>query len=253
MIDSDSKANLNYGLTDRERQLVSILLLEPDVGLRSTMRAALVSLGYEDIVDAGDYASALAKLEDRSFTHLIFDTRDLHLNAREFLSLVLHKAENLIVIPASSDPTVDEVFDLLIGGARSYLAKPCTAGTLEEAIVWATKGESISEAVLRASTRNEALAMLVLSALSKLALVMRQARNFDTAKREVPRKWAILNRAMEIARTFCKGGDPKLREAIIHAALLRAEGHAASKGPSPKRRSRRRASSQDINVSVVTR
>lgn len=219
--------------------------------MRGTMRQALVSLGYEDISDASDFETALVKLEERSFTHLIFDTRDIKLPAKEFLAATIKKHPHIIAIPTSTDPTVDEVFDLLIGGARGYLAKPCTSGGLEEAIIWATKGESISEAVRKASTRNEALAMLALSALDKLALVMRQARAFDTAKREVPRKWAILNRAVDIGRTFCNGGDPQLRQSIVSAALKNVESHISQRAPDPRRRSRRRTDTA-INTTLDT-
>jgi DNA-binding NarL/FixJ family response regulator len=218
------------------------------------MRQALVSLGYEDITDAADHAVALDKLEERSFTHIIFDTKDLKIPAKDFLATVLNKSINIIAIPASLNPTVDEVFELLIGGARGYIAKPCTSGGLEEAIVWATKGESISGAVVKATSRNEALAMLVLSTLSKLALVMRQAREFETAKREVPRKWAILNRAIEIARTFAKGGDAQLRIAIVNAAIKSAESKGPVRTTTARRHTRRRnsASKSSIDVTTVT-
>lgn len=230
------KNETNYRLSDRERRHVTILLVEPDTRLRVTIRQALVSLGYEDITDASDSVHAIEKIESRRFTHVLFDSKDRSMHSREFLTILLRKIEGVIAIPISNDPTIDEVFDLLISGARGYVAKPCTAGSLEEAIVWASKGESISDAILHASSRNEALAMLVLSAQSKLALITKQARTFATAKREVPRRWETLRRSIEIAKTFTKGGSDQLANAIVAAAIKKV----SSKKQKSQQKSRRR-------------
>jgi len=235
----DEQARSTYQLTEKERRLVSILLIESDNRLRNSMRQALVSLGYEDIADSNDHVAALEKLEDRLFSHVIFDTKQSSINPKEFLALLFQKADASIAIASSTEPTVDEVFDLLIGGARGYIVKPFTAGSLDEAIVWSTKGESISEAVLEAESRNEALALLTLSSLDKLALVMRQARKFDTAKREVPRRFAMLKRALEISKTFSKGGIVQFQRTIIEAAIKKASRVENNQiGPVKKRRRR---------------
>ncbi|MEZ4753608.1 MAG: hypothetical protein R3A13_04765 [Bdellovibrionota bacterium] len=59
---------------------------------------------------------------------------------------------------------------------------------MNESILMATKGEPISDAILYAKTRNEALASLIMTSLDRLAIIMRQAETFDTAKREVPKR-----------------------------------------------------------------
>jgi len=87
---------------------------------------------------------------------------------------------------------------------------------------------SISDAVLFARNRNEALAAMILASLKKLALLKRQAKTFDTAKREIPAKLAHFKRAVEIGNTFAKGGPTELVETIVALCIERAD------APAPK-------------------
>ncbi len=237
----------NCILNEKERRDLTLLLVESDVQVRNSMRQALVSLGYEDITDAGDNLSAIGRLEEKNYTHVIFDTRNCNMLPREFLTQVFNKNEHTIALPSSSLPTVDEVFDLLMGGARGYIVKPFTAGSLDEAISWATKGDAVSDAIMNAGSRNEALASLLLSSLDKLALVLRQAKEFETAKREIPKRWAMLHRAMEISRTFAKGGDPELRTAIVDCAIKRSSFEAQHIGAIRRRRKLKKTSDLDVS------
>ena len=218
-------------MNSKERRESHILIVDQDASVRHTMRQSLLSLGFACIADVGDHSLGLQKLEEseKPFTHIIFDARSTKMPAKDFLLGAMQLDEKVVAIPSSYEPTIDDVFDLLIAGARGYICKPFTSEALDETIVTATNGDPLSDALQYARTRNEALASVILSSLSKLAMIMRQARKFQTARREVPMKQAAFRRAIDIGHTFAKGGSSGLREAIIKLALERAD-----KGPSKR-------------------
>jgi len=149
---------------------------------------------------------------------------------REFLQKVLEVDNKIVAIPSSFEPNVDDVFDLLVMGAKGYICKPFTSDTLDAALIMASKGEPIAEAVLQAKDRNEALVALMMSSLDKTATILRQASQFETAKREIPRAIGMLKRSAELAKTFSKGGEAGLIEAIEKFCLERGKGPATKLG-----------------------
>jgi len=252
---SDSDNNTSYAMSTRERRQASILVVDSDTAMRNSLRHALISLGFDDLHDAPDSNSALEKLETKEFTHVIFEAKNTTMPAVEFLARALEKNNLLIAIPTSYEPTVDDVFDLIISGARGYIVKPFTSGSIDEVMVWATKGEPISEAILHTRGRNEALASLVLDALDKLAIVLRQAERFQTAKFEIPKRQAVLHKCMDMARTFAKGGDPELRSTIVQLAIERSE-HIETRYASFRKREKKalkpKEAPADASISALT-
>jgi DNA-binding NarL/FixJ family response regulator len=217
-------------LTSTERSKLAILVVDPEVNIRQALRQSLIGLAYGTVSDAGDYAQALQKIEDRHFTHLIFDARTSKLPPKEFLKRAFDLDFNMVAIATSYEPTVDDVFDLLVSGARGYIVKPFTTESLDETLIVATKGEPISDAVLNAKNRNEALAALTMSSLDKLATIVRQAKHFETAKREIPARLLAFKRAVDLAKTFCQGGSLLFRETFIDLCIERSQGPASKIG-----------------------
>jgi DNA-binding NarL/FixJ family response regulator len=217
-------------LTDAERKQANILLVEPQQSMRQGLRLALTALGFGAVTDAVDHQAALQKLDQRGVTHVIFDARKTSMPVKEFLSKALNLDPNLICIASSFEPTVDDVFDLLIGGAKGYVVKPFNSDSLDEAIIQASKGEPISEAILFAKNRNQALAAFIMTSLDKAALIARQATQFETARIDLPKRILGLRRASEVGRLFALGGESKLVEAIMEFCLERGEGPASRLG-----------------------
>jgi DNA-binding NarL/FixJ family response regulator len=227
-----SPLNPSEGLvmTPAERGRASILVVDSDSNDRNNLRTSLKSLGYGGVSDAPNHATALERMNDRRFTHVIFEAKKTNMPAKEFLGKVFEGNDSIIALPSSHEPNVDDVFDLLILGAKGYLVKPFTVDTVEQAIVSATKGEPISDAVLHAKDRNEALVAILLSSLDKAALLQRQSEKFETAKRELPRAMAVMRRSADLAKTFAKGGDAALLEAMERFCIDRSQGPASRLG-----------------------
>jgi len=227
--------NSGMEISQAERNKAQVLIVEADAGERNNLRTAIKTLGYAGVSDVPNHAAALEKLQQRRFSHVIFDAKKTNMPPKDFLAKVLEMDKEVVAIPSSFEPNVDDVFDLLIGGARGYLCKPFTADTVESSIVMATKGEPLSDVVLQAKDRNEALVAIMMGSLDKAATIMRQAQQFETARREIPRSYASLRRAAELARTFAKGGDDGLIEALERFCIERGKGPATRLGRLRKR------------------
>jgi DNA-binding NarL/FixJ family response regulator len=218
-----------------ERARATILIVESDSNERNNMRTAIRSLGYAGVSDAPNHAAALERCADRQFTHIIFEAKKTNMPSKEFLTKIFEGNDQTIMIPTSYEPNVDDVFDLLMMGARGYLVKPFTVDNIESAILMATKGEPMSDAVLQAKDRNEALVAILMGSLDKAAVVMRQAEQFETAKRELPKARAMLQRSADLSKTFAKGGDMGLLEAMERFCIERSKGPATRLGRLRKR------------------
>lgn len=229
----DEESLLSLSVFERNR--ASVLIVESDAGDRNNMRSCLRSLGYGGIGDAPNHTAAVERLSQRNFSHVIFEAKRTNMPAKEFLAKVLELDNRCICIPSSYEPNVDDVFDLLIMGAKGYLCKPFTADTVEIAIANATKGEPMSEAVLQAKDRNEALVAIMMASLDKASTILRQAFQFETARREIPKAMAALRQSSELARTFAKGGDNALMEALEKFCIERSKGPATRLGRLRKR------------------
>ena len=226
-------------LTTQDRKNCTILVVEPDANIRHSMRQSILSLGFPNVYDASDHAIALRRLEERRFTHIVFDAKNSVIPARDFMRSAQELEKNAIYIPTSYDPSVDDVFSLLTFGARGYIVKPFTSEAIDQVFTVATKGEPLCPAILHTSDRNEALAALVMHALDKLATARRQAKRFATAKHEIPLREQALKRAVELGKTFARGGAYGFFEAVVKHSIERGEGKHQSEVHVPKRRPKR--------------
>ncbi len=231
---SDQRDN-SVTLSTAERSKSSILIVESEAADRNNMRVAFKSLGYGGFGDAPNHATALARLSQRKFTHVIFEAKKTNMPPKEFLHKVFEGDSSIIAIPSSYEPNVDDVFDLLIMGAKGYLVKPFTQDSVDQAVVMATKGEPMSEAVLQARDRNEALIAILMASVDKTATILRQAQQFETARREIPRCMAGMRRSAELAKNFAKGGEAALMEAMERFCIERSKGPATKLGRLRKR------------------
>ncbi len=235
----------NLVMTAGERGRASVLIVEADGLERNNLRSALKTLGYGGISDVPNHVSAMEKLQQRKFSHIIFDAKNTNMPAKDFLLRCMEMDREMVCIPSSYEPNVDDVFDLLIGGARGYLSKPITVDSVEAAIVMASKGEPIADAVLQAKDRNEALVAILMTSLDKMATVVRQSYQFETAKREIPRALSTFRRSAELAKTFAKGGELGLIEAMERFCIERSKGPATRLGRLRKRLKSGRAAGEE--------
>ncbi|MCB0333332.1 MAG: response regulator [Bdellovibrionales bacterium] len=230
-----SETDEGLTLSPKERATASVLVVETDRNERQNMRTALKQLGFGNMTDVPNHMAALERIQERPITHIIFDAKKTNMPPKDFVSQVMDLDPNVILIPSSFDPNIDDVFDLLVLGARGYLVKPFTTESVDMAIIGATKGEPIAESVKQAKDRNEALVAILMASLDKAATILRQAKQFDTAKREVPRAMRSFRGSAELAKTFAKDGPEGLIEAMERFCIERSKGPATRLGRLRKR------------------
>jgi two-component system chemotaxis response regulator CheY len=230
-----SKSRNSSDLTPAERAATNILLVEPEPSDRSLLRATLKGLGYPVIVESPNHLASLDKFEGRKFSHIIFDAKKGNCPMHEWFTQVMEIAPNIIAIPTSANPSVDEVFELLMMGAKGYLVKPFTRDSLELSIALATKCEPIPDIVKRARDRNEALVALMMTSLDRLATVQRQSKQFETALLELPKAEAAFRRASDLALMFAKGGEDGLVRTLERFCVEKSRGPATRLGRLRKR------------------
>lgn len=231
-------------MSDAERSTASILIVEPDGGERNLLRTTLKGLGFTTIAEAPNHMVALDKFEGRKFTHIIFDAKKGNYPVVEWFKQVIEIAPEIVAIPASANPGIDDVFEILLLGAKGYLVKPFNRETLDQSVMLATKGEPIPDVVRQARDRNEALVAIIMSSLDRLATVYRQSKQFETAARELPRAVAALRRSSDLALTFAKGGETGLIEALEKFAVDKSRGPATRLGRLRKRLSTTRGADE---------
>jgi len=220
----------NYVMAPAERVRAVVLIVEADPGERNNMRSAVKALGYGGVTDVPNHLAGIEKIQERRITHIIFDAKATNMPPKEFLAKALAYDESIVLIPASYEPNVDEVFDMLIMGAKGYMVKPFTIETVDKGIVAASKGEPIADVVKQAKDRNEALISILMASLDKAATIMRQAQQFETAKREIPRAMNTFRRSAELAQTFAKNGEEGLFVALEKFCIERSKGPATRLG-----------------------
>jgi CheY-like chemotaxis protein len=234
-------------MSPAEKAACTILVVESDPGEANYMREALKSLGFTSLSDAPSHHIALDKISGRQFSHVIFDAKKItNYPLKAWLTKVFEIDSRIIALPASVNPSVDDVFDLLVVGARGYLVKPFTFEAVDHAVIQATKGEPISDRVLGAKDRNEALVAMMMTSVDRLATVFRQAQQFETAKRALPNAVAALARAADLAHTFAKGGEEGLIESLENFCIKQSNGPATRLGRLRKRLSTTRTA-DDVN------
>jgi DNA-binding NarL/FixJ family response regulator len=232
-------------MSPQERAKATILIVDSDPNDRNNLRQAFKTLGYGGFSDVPTHAQAVERMQQRPFSHIIFESKKTNMPPKEFLQKILEMDARTVCIPASYEPNVDDVFDLLIMGAKGYLVKPFTADTVEIAMVNATKGEPMASAVLHAKDRNEALVAILMGSVDKAATLIRQSYQFETAKRELPRALAHMRQSAELTRMFSKGGEEGMIEAMEKFCVERSKGPATRLGRLRKRLKTNRVPGED--------
>jgi DNA-binding NarL/FixJ family response regulator len=242
------KSSLTEGvdlkMSPHERQQSSFLIVEEEPETRNQFRSVLRTIGFGSMHIAGDHISALKVLDDRHFTHTIFSAASTNMPPEEYLRKILSTSARIVAIPSSSNPNVDDVFELLRLGARGFLIKPFTTDSLEIGILMATKGEPMSDAILQAKDRNEAFSALIAANIDKLASAMRYSNKSSSLSNHLDKLSIDLKSCVELGRMFAKGGEKVLQERMIDFFIELSNGPATRLGRVRHRLKHKRLSSK---------
>ncbi len=230
----------------RDRQKFSVLVVSAKSGTSSQLRQSLKSLGFTQISVVPSHVQAIERIKTRNFTHYMFEAKSTDMPSVEFVKAVIEMDANSVMIAVSEEPRIDDVFGLLRAGARAFLVPPLTVDMIEQMMVQATEGPQLSEAVLNAPDRNAAFVAVILNNLYRLSVAMRQAREFQSATRDVKIYNYSLRESVEMAQLFCDGGDDDLREKIIEGCVNRAKDASTRLGRLRKKLRKERVDDDDL-------
>jgi DNA-binding NarL/FixJ family response regulator len=238
-----SPTNLNWS---HARQNIAVLVVVSNGTSSNQVRQALKTVGFSSVSASPTHMAALDKIRSRDFPLILFEATSQDIPCVDFVKQTLEMDPNSIMVPISGEPQVDDVFGLLRAGARGFLALPFTVDTLEDVVMRATEGPPLSDAVLNAPDRNAALTGVILNNLYKVSVLMRQAREFPTAARELDRQQIMLAESVDMARLFAEGGDEQLVEKIVEGCIGRANTAATRLGRTRQRlKKQRQAGDED--------
>jgi DNA-binding NarL/FixJ family response regulator len=242
----------NHDLNPQERTRTSFLMVESDRVERQNLKQLIGNLGYPNLSDTGKHSSALIKLGDPEsrFTHVIFDSRPTDMNPADFLREALKFAPQAIFIASSSNPNLDDVFQLLVNGARGFLIKPFSLDGIDTSIIVATKGEPLATSVKEAKDRNTALASMMMVSLNKLVDALKKFRISPNSQNEIIWAREQFYSAVDLARMFAKGGEEGLMNAILTYCINKSKGPSTKLGRLRKPIKERSASEGDSSEDV---
>ena len=221
---ADTKSNT----ANRATSPVLIVCRNADLALK--IRQCVLHLGYSQISSTSTHGQGLERVKGRRFDFAIIDSTPTDLSALEFINQCKIDQGPNAILALSTNPSVDNVFDLLKAGARGFVVTPFTVNSFEVAMSAALEGQMLSEAILEARDRNAALAGLVLNSLYKLTSRIKYHRAHPYALDKTELERANLIESMKLATTFCEGGASQLRDSIMDGCTQRAETAATRLG-----------------------
>ena len=236
-------------LSEQDKHAVSLLIVEPSELLQRRLNTILAKIGVANISMTDDHLIGKRRLSQREFTHVLFSMKPTSLGPREFLADLLSQSPDTAAIAVAAQPDVDEVFELLVLGARGYLLEPFAEETLEGALAIAMNGKAIPDSVLHAKERNLVLVEFMADSLDDLAEALKAARSSGAARAEIPKLMAAFRDSVNLAKTFKEGDEESLLSSIETFCLKRSEGPATKLGRARKRireeRMRKRATKSE--------
>jgi len=114
----------------------TILVVDDSGAVRSIVRKLLTQLGYIHVDEASDGASALVKMNEKSYGLVISDWNMVPMNGQALLERVRanKKFANLPFIMMTAESNPDKMIEAKYAGVSSFINKPFSAEALQAKI-----------------------------------------------------------------------------------------------------------------------
>ncbi len=231
---------------EQERASTRLLVVEPHEATRELLLAYAKRLSLGHVSEAADYAGALRKLKERSYTHILFSTESSSSDAQAFLQEALKEEPEPVLIALAEEAYAEDVLGYLQGGAHSFFVVPGTQKGLEEVLVNASRSNFKPGVILQRTDRNKALVSMLFTYVEQISKVQRQALSHpEQPHDELPSLIAAFRETAHMARTFCEGGEAGLLETVIEMAILQAKEPATALGRLRKKLHQQRSETKE--------
>jgi len=120
----------------------NILIVDDSGTVRSVVRKILTQLGFKNIDEASDGASAFTKISEKHVDLVISDWNMEPMNGDELLKQVraVKKYEHLPFIMMTAESTIDKIVQAKHAGVSCFINKPFGAEGLQAKIAEINKG-----------------------------------------------------------------------------------------------------------------
>lgn len=199
-------------LTGAEREAASVLVVGDE--LEGVVKQ-LVQLQILNVRRTTCHSTALRLLIDEEFSHVIYSTEETDLAVNYFTEKAALLRHRPVLIAASYEPEPNLVCEMLLVGARAFLAIPVSNEMLDLVVGRATKGQPIQPAILRSPKRNESLLRTLLDDIDALARDMRARIRY---RLETPPAEPLIEKVRLSASTlhlFSAGGSEGLVTTLV--------------------------------------
>jgi two-component system chemotaxis response regulator CheY len=113
-----------------------ILVVDDSGAMRSIVRKLLAQLGYTDVDEASDGATALTKINEKLYGLVISDWNMEPMNGQTLLERVraTKKFADLPFIMMTAESNPDKIIESKYAGVSSFISKPFSAESLQAKI-----------------------------------------------------------------------------------------------------------------------
>ncbi|RLA03074.1 MAG: response regulator [Gammaproteobacteria bacterium] len=116
---------------------MKILVVDDFSTMRRIIKNLLNDLGFKNIFEADDGATALPMLLDGNFDFLVTDWNMPQMEGIELLKRVRanERLSDLPVLLVTAEAKKEQIVEAATAGVNGYIVKPFTSGTLNEKLV----------------------------------------------------------------------------------------------------------------------
>lgn len=113
---------------------MKVLVVDDMSTMRRIVKNALKQLGVENVEEAEDGNSALAKLRETNFNFVVSDWNMPNMTGLELLKNIRQddQLKGIPVLMVTAEAKKENIMEALQAGVTNYIVKPFTAETLKE-------------------------------------------------------------------------------------------------------------------------
>jgi two-component system, chemotaxis family, chemotaxis protein CheY len=115
---------------------MKVLVVDDMSTMRRIVKNALKQIGLENVEEAEDGNSALAKLRETTFNFVVSDWNMPNMTGLELLKNIRQEPQlkGIPVLMVTAEAKKENIMEALQAGVSNYIVKPFTAETLKEKI-----------------------------------------------------------------------------------------------------------------------
>jgi two-component system response regulator HydG len=197
----------------KESEMLNVLVVDDDQGLRTSVRSALEFTGLYKIEEAVDGLEAVTKVRAGKYSLVFLDVDMPQLNGIEALKFIKDHDASIIVIILTAYSNIEDAVKVVKEGAYNYIAKP-------------VKHEDIVEMAEKAFEAHDLIEKV---AASSPILTLEGGRKFVGSSREMQKVFNIIQKLSKVQTPVLVRGESGTGKELVARAIHFNSGRKAEK------------------------